>query len=523
MPFAYRLAGLDDEQPQAPDRRATLVICNLGEKLAAQRALKIASELGTTSGRDVVLLSETRAQKGDGLLSTIEAATLDRLAAYDVLIAIDRNERASLSGRMISVICSLKVVNIRRINPRGKTRQYVRPPREGAKRALFVFPGVFAPPRIGSHQRAFSTCLDLIEAGFDVDVVVKRQGLKRIDRVRHYSCSSPIGSRPTRRGARRRLRRQATRRPPRRRSSRSPPRLFVRAAQGQRRSTIAPSRCSPRWRRRPATTWWWCRFPWMLSAVEDVDLNGAKLVCDTMTSSRTASASSPTPPRRRPRPKAALERDLLARCAAVLAISRSDAKMFRAKLGLDNVVVHPLSYYPTETIAQWRSMGRPLVFGFIGSDMEPNRRALQHVMSNWWPAIEAFSPESRIVIGGAIALSPSLSPYVLLRENVTVAGPVEEVGQFFDQIDVLLSPTVVQGGVNVKNVEALLRRRPVIVNTLGARDAALVAPTRCETTDGLVALLKKIDRGDPAMLAAIDQLFEEAAAYHGKPGLLEWA
>ncbi|MFC3695203.1 glycosyltransferase [Chenggangzhangella methanolivorans] len=525
MPFAYRLAGLDDEQPQAPDRRATLVICNLGEKLAAQRALKIASELGTTSGRDVVLLSETRAQKGDGLLSTIEAATLDRLAAYDVLIAIDRNERASLSGRMISVICSLKVVNIRRINPRGKTRQYVRPPREGAKRALFVFPGVFAPPRIGSHQRAFSTCLDLIEAGFDVDVVVKRQGLKRIDRVRHYFLlfANRLETYQAEES-------EAAAEAAGDEEAAAPAKLSVATSAysfERRRANDVNDRAKSLLAAMAAETRYdvvVVSFPWMLSAVEDVDLNGAKLVCDTHDVISNRQRQLADAAEAAPEAEAALERDLLARCAAVLAISRSDAKMFRAKLGLDNVVVHPLSYYPTETIAQWRSMGRPLVFGFIGSDMEPNRRALQHVMSNWWPAIEAFSPESRIVIGGAIALSPSLSPYVLLRENVTVAGPVEEVGQFFDQIDVLLSPTVVQGGVNVKNVEALLRRRPVIVNTLGARMLLpLVAPTRCETTDGLVALLKKIDRGDPAMLAAIDQLFEEAAAYHGKPGLLEWA
>ena len=531
MPFAYRLAGPDDDAPSGPERRATLVICNLGEKQAAYRAVRVASELRTTSGRDVILLSEQRALKGDGLLSELEPATLDRLATYDALVAIDRNERASLSGRMISLICALKILNVRRINPRGKTKGYVRPAREGAKRALFLFPGVFAPPRIGSHQRAFSTCLDLIEAGFDVDVVIKRQGIKRVDRVRHYlmlfanrlETYEAEGVEPVA---------DASPVAPADREDGAPARLAATPSAysfERRRAADVNERLTALLAEMMAETKYdvvAVSFPWMLSAFEGIELNGAKLVCDThdVISNRQRQLSEANGAADETPVEAEAERDLLARCDSVLAISRSDAKLFRAKLGLPNVVVHPLSYYPTETIAQWRSLARPTVYGFLGSDMEANRRALQHVMAKWWPVIEAFSPESRIVIGGAVALAPSLSPFIMLRENVTLAGPVEEVGQFFDQIDVLLSPTVVQGGVNVKNVEALLRRRPVITNMLGARMLLpLVTPTRCETPDGLLTLLKKLDRNDPATMAAIDRLFEEAAAYHGKPGLLEWA
>lgn len=505
MPFSYRLRQTSVPVDRDVRKSTTLLVANLGAAGEAKRALRIARQLVEITRRDVVLLSDGRALEGEDVAGALETTAIDRLSVYDLMVAVGRGEQVRLSPRMISVVSALRLGSVRRINARGRSGGYVRPCDETARRALFVFPGLFTPPRIGSHQRAFSTVLDLLEDGFDVDILVKRRGAKLLERTRHYFAllsgrvSSYLVEETLEEGER-----PATSFEEREASD------IDDGAKALVRDLVASAKYDVIV----------VSFPWMLKILDDAEPNGAMIVCDThdVISNRWRELSAMSGVEAGPQDMFDRERDYLGRCDAVLAISRSDAKLFESSLGLPNVVVHPISYYDVEPVVQWRSTAGPLNFGFVGSDMEANRLALEFIMRRWWPIVEEFSPDSRLVIAGAIAESSAVSPYVILRENVLVAGFVEDLDGYFDQIDILLSPAMVKAGVNVKNVQALLRRRPVITNARGAASLAPIRiPTRCESDQAFRNLLRKLDRRDPGMVGALEACFDEAARYHTKP------
>lgn len=500
MPFAYRPRKPTEPAGRSGGGRTTLLAAELGDRSRAQVALTIARRLVEVSRRDVVLLSDLAPVRA--MAGALEPVPLDRRATYDLLVVQEGETEIRLSPRMIGLLASLRLASTRRVAPNGGTRVYSRPREPGASRALFVFPGVFAPPRIGSHQRAFSTVLDLIEAGWDVDMLVK-DGRELNPRVRnHLALLSPRvetyeGAGPA--GAE--LAHEDREAADVDDVARSLVAGMVRTA-GYKLIVVS--------------------FPWMVSILDGLDTGDARIVCDThdVVSNRQRELAGDGAGET----FAARERAYLSRCDAVLAISRSDAGLFETQLGLSNVVVHRLTYHPVDAAAEWRRTGGPLRFGFLGSDMEANRRALKLTMEEWWPAIEAFSPESRLVVAGTVARSKEVSPYVILRENVVNAGFVENLAEFFASIDVLLAPTTVRAGVNIKNVEALLHRRVVIANRLGAESLApLVLPTVCESAAEVTALVARIDRNEPELTAAIERSFDEAAAYHAKPAPSLWA
>lgn len=557
MPFAYRLRKPAGAPRQRHSDPPAILVCDLGRPESRDLALTIATQLMETARRDVTLLSDLACVDAS---ETLEPAGLDRTPVYEIFVAVENNRPMRLSSRLISAVVGLRISTVRRIGAKGRHGAYSRPAEDGTRRALFVFPGIFAPPRTGSHQRAFSTLLDLVEEGYDVDVLVKRTGRRLLDRVKPYlDLASPrVVSYEVDRS------RTAEPEPPAPAPEEPEPEPTARpagvfAALRARFATApakpenalpAPKEAPPP----PAKPFMLEReaedvdeaaralvagmiaeggyrlvvvtFPWMVSLLPDPLPQGVRLVCDThdVITNRRRELAEDGDPIGDEALSLAAERAALAKCDAALAISKSDAKLFEETMGLSNVVVQPLTYHLGEPPLEWRSGGRALTFGFLGSDMPANRRALQFIMTRWWPIIERFSPESRLVVAGAISTSGAVSPYVILRRNVTIAGFVEDLNAFFGSIDVVLSPTIVQAGVNVKNVEALLRRRPVITNTLGAKSLApLTIPTRCESDEGFLNILRKLDRNDPGLMAELEALFGEAVAYHSKPMRLGWA
>lgn len=508
MTFAYRLrkrlALLDRARPGAP----ALVVADLSDRATAEAAVETARKLDEVSKRKTFLISSSAAANK----LPLEPAALDPKPFYEAIVVTAGGAPAPLPGRLVSVLATLRLDAVRRIDRQDGLVDYARPASGEARRALFVYPGMFAPPRNGSHQRALSTVLDLVEDGFAVDVVVKRQSLKQVQRNAHVlalisanvssyevvdrPAPAPVGGPPA--GFDERLAGDV---------DDGAKALVARLLGNTRYDLVVVS------------------FPWMVEILDGADLNGARLVCDTHDvifnrRREFLGAAGPLPGDAAMRER---ERACLARCDAALAISESDGALLRDELGLENVVVQPMAYYPAEPAAEWRATRGPLRFGFLGSDMEANRRALGHVLKSWWPLVERFSPESRLYVAGAVGRAETLWPYQALRNSVVSLGFVEDLDAFFEGVDVLLAPSAVQAGVNVKHVEALLRRRAVVTDALGARSLApLVLPTVADSPAAFIDIVRRIDRNEPEMLAALDALFREAAAHHGKPRRLGW-
>lgn len=512
MPFAYTLRPRAVAMLRPRGGGPTILACDLGEEAAAREAIEVARRLETEGRRKVLLVSDAALGGRGGL--ALEAAAVDRSKSYDAFVLSPEN--APLPARLAGLLVSLRLESVQLIycnsseNPH--VGAYVRPVATGAKRALFIYPGTFSPPGNGAHQRALSTLLDLVEDGFEVDLVVKRASARQFSRAKQALGllarevhSYEVVDRP----------------PPR--TDREVPANFRERREGDvdagAKDLIASLAAKTPYDLVLVS------FPWMVSILDEADLREAKIVCDTHDvifnrRREFLGASGPLPGDAEMREA---ERDLLAKCDVVLAISRSDASLLEDELGLANVVTHPMAYHEVDPPAEWRAGGGPLRFGFLGSDMEANRRALDHVLRHWWPLVERFSPESRLFVAGAVTRAPSLWPFMALRRSVEPLGPVPDLSEFFGSIDVLLAPSMVQAGVNIKHVEALLRRRAVITDSLGAQSLKpLRLPTVASSELEFLDIVKRIDRNEPAMTEALDELFREAAAYHGKPRRLSW-
>ncbi len=109
-----------------------------------------------------------------------------------------------------------------------------------------------------------------------------------------------------------------------------------------------------------------------------------------------------------------------------------------------------------EPVPRTRTTARPTA-GFIGNfAFHPNRDALQVLLQNWAPRLVRAG--WRVAVAGRLSESLSLPPWV---ERF---GPVTDIAEFYDRIDLALAPIRLGGGMKVKVVEALLHGRPVVAS-----------------------------------------------------------
>lgn len=96
-----------------------------------------------------------------------------------------------------------------------------------------------------------------------------------------------------------------------------------------------------------------------------------------------------------------------------------------------------------------------VVYGMIGNfDYPPNQDAYDRLIREWLPLL--LPSASRIVVAGFGSQS-------LRRDmNVDILGPVENVAEFYDNVDVVVAPIERGGGMKVKVVEAMMHGRPVV-------------------------------------------------------------
>ena len=179
----------------------------------------------------------------------------------------------------------------------------------------------------------------------------------------------------------------------------------------------------------------------------------------------------------------------------VLAISERDAEMLKGDLGPKKVLTAPSGFRYSFRPVRCSPVGRPLRFGFFGNNMEANELALQHALDHWWGKVAAYSPESRLYVAGSVCSANSIKSRVFLNESVELLGFVKSISDFFEKIDVLLSPVIVSGGLNFKNAEAVAAGVQLFTNALGAETLQpLIGLSVVDDGDDLVAQLIDMER-----------------------------
>lgn len=156
-----------------------------------------------------------------------------------------------------------------------------------------------------------------------------------------------------------------------------------------------------------------------------------------------------------------LELQRLNKSDQVIAISEADRAIFLSENLSAPVTLLEPSFEWIEGVPHLET-SHALNFGFIGSNMVANRLALDEITNHLWPQIVKARPGATLFIAGGIC------DYLKGREtigiNVIPLGFVTSLEGYFSKIDALVSPIMMQGGLNFKVFESLCCGVPVLVN-----------------------------------------------------------
>lgn len=153
----------------------------------------------------------------------------------------------------------------------------------------------------------------------------------------------------------------------------------------------------------------------------------------------------------------------------VIAISKSDKSVLE-KNKIENVLVatggFEYAYLPITDLDSKTNF----VFGFIGTGNNNNQMALKHMARTWLSWIIKKNPLSQFLLAGSICKT-DLAQELAQKypQNITLLGFIDNLSNYYNAIDIALSPIIMQGGLNFKTVESLMAGKPVITTEIGAR------------------------------------------------------
>lgn len=104
--------------------------------------------------------------------------------------------------------------------------------------------------------------------------------------------------------------------------------------------------------------------------------------------------------------------------------------------------------------------------GFIASfGHAPNLEAVQHLIDNIAPVVQARLPHVEFLIAGR---SPPPSLVAAAPSNVRFIGYVESLQDFYEGCDLIIAPLLSGGGVKIKVAEALCFGKALVTTPVGA-------------------------------------------------------
>jgi hypothetical protein len=166
-----------------------------------------------------------------------------------------------------------------------------------------------------------------------------------------------------------------------------------------------------------------------------------------------------------------------------------------------------------------------LTFGFVGSRNKNNQKCIEKLLDDWWPSIARKLPEAKLRLAGTICETDIAKELASQYSNVEMIGFVDNIATFYKSVHALLSPILVQGGLNFKSVEALMAGKHLITNELGSRcvgDTEGVWVVHNDDIDTVLdELLKVVDNVDylHEIQNSAMNVYGNKAAY---AGLIEW-
>jgi glycosyltransferase involved in cell wall biosynthesis len=178
------------------------------------------------------------------------------------------------------------------------------------------------------------------------------------------------------------------------------------------------------------------------------------------------------------------EQEIVRICDAVVLVSSADAKdlseqspsYLRSKI---HVIPPPVSVKRAPA-----PLGLPMRFVFVGTDkLLQNRLTIRHLIELW----QVAQPTVTLHIYGVQQAKPDVIP-----PNVIFHGFVDNIDEVYDGNSVLLTPSIIGGGMKTKVLEAFSYGAPVVGNAFTFEGMDLQSyPMISEGSASLLALLRE--------------------------------
>lgn len=189
----------------------------------------------------------------------------------------------------------------------------------------------------------------------------------------------------------------------------------------------------------------------------------------------------------------------------ILAIQNEEASLFRDLAPDQNVLVcgHAPAPLPSPKIR--RSTSSILTVGYLGSANASNLQSITNFISRSWKNISDRC-NIRLVIAGMICELIAETTPGLLKENsnITTIGCIEELTDFYHQIDIVINPVEFGTGLKIKNCEAVFFGKPLITTTMGM-DGLGGEPSEslkvCNSPEEWIACLIQLAQNQPKRLS----------------------
>ena len=110
--------------------------------------------------------------------------------------------------------------------------------------------------------------------------------------------------------------------------------------------------------------------------------------------------------------------------------------------------------------------GNEKVFGFIGSNYDPNEVAVKWLSEKVLPLVHKMEPGYKCIIAGNVC------GRIPDNEYYEKIGRVEHLQDYYDQISISINPIQNGTGLNIKGIEALAYGKPLITTPVGAKGLA---------------------------------------------------
>lgn len=178
------------------------------------------------------------------------------------------------------------------------------------------------------------------------------------------------------------------------------------------------------------------------------------------------------------------ERQCLQKFDAVIAIQPDEAETFRELLGeraqivIAGHAVDPAAISLTDRTTSQDSQkkmgngdseedancGEPayIRLGVLASDNAANRDGLKWFLREVWPeVIKKCQKQVQFLVGGGI--DSTFLDTIAHHENVVRIGRLDEVRMFYEQVDIVVNPTLFGTGLKIKNIEAFGFGKPLVM------------------------------------------------------------